>query len=915
MDDIIPDAEAIRAWLATLYAGCPPDEWLCAFGIDRQTGRQRILWGKVADTDTFASRLAAAALDCDVWLGVATRAERLDRGRGGRDDCLRIPGLWVDIDIAGPGHKTDAELPRDENEAMDLLTAIVNAVELGPTDIVRTGGGIQAWWRFKAPELVDDTLLARWGATLLRVADEQGYHLDSVWDAPRVLRIPGTVNRKTDTPRPVTLHSSSTVPADRIEPWQLALDEPKPPPAPKPVDIAPAPLRAQLDGAGAGGSDTERPGDWYNAHRTGHDILRGAGWVEHHRDHYGHIHYTRPGKVGTRDDSPGATVYADNGRTTIFTSDPEGGGPGTFDPFGLFAHIYHRDDLSEAARTVRAIMPTRAPTPRGASDDGAGQEGGPQGEGEPDWLIVNGRRDADVVNDVIEGLAQRPESGLYRYNGVAHRLSNGDPLPLNADGVITLASFYLNVARIKDGKITPCTLPRSIAIQVCEAIRQQVTVVPEIKGFASLPIVRPDGTIHLDVGLDPITGIYRRPGVDVTIPDDPTPADVQAALDILNDILADFLFADDLDRIAALGALLTIVIRHDGPLPVLLIQAKIPGTGKTYLAEIIQAIAVGRSNVSSWPKDEEELRKRVTSHLMAGDPVVVFDNLDRKMRTGVWAGALTANVWSDRVMRENRIANCPNRSMWIATGNNIALGGDIGRRFWTIDMDTNLAHPERRTGLRHPNLLAHVIQNRGRIVSALLTLVQAWRRAGSPATTIPFGNFTDWATAVGGILDHAGEHGFLARRDEQRAEMDTDEQEWETFLMALWERFGGKTPTSAEIADRCEIDSELRHTLPGLLPEHWGRPGFTKLVGEALRMHRQRPFGELGWVVEPAGKNRLKQQRWKITRRVIPITNAEAPRLPPSAATEGAGTAEAADADSDSQQDSGPAKASTEELW
>jgi hypothetical protein len=82
--------------------------------------------------------------------------------------------------------------------------------------VVATGNGAHAWWLFKEPYIFasDDErkdaarLIARW-QTLLRLnAAARGWAFDRLADLARILRIPGTVNRKDPAnPKPVTLFS------------------------------------------------------------------------------------------------------------------------------------------------------------------------------------------------------------------------------------------------------------------------------------------------------------------------------------------------------------------------------------------------------------------------------------------------------------------------------------------------------------------------------------------------------------------------------------------------------------------------------------------------------------------------------------------------------------------------------------
>lgn len=123
----------------------------------------------------------------------------LTRGRGVKTSATCVPGLWADIDIASSDKRRP--YPTDLASAIDL--ALQHPIGV-PTLIVETGGGIHAWWLLDEPvALSSDTdreeaqwLSTSFGASLLEVAKENDWSIDSVWDLARVLRCPGVVNSK-----------------------------------------------------------------------------------------------------------------------------------------------------------------------------------------------------------------------------------------------------------------------------------------------------------------------------------------------------------------------------------------------------------------------------------------------------------------------------------------------------------------------------------------------------------------------------------------------------------------------------------------------------------------------------------------------------------------------------------------------
>src|SRR5690606_17262433 len=107
------------------------------------------------------------------------------------------------------------------------------------------------------------------------------------------------------------------------------------------------------------------------------------------------------------------------------------------------------------------------------------------------------------------------------------------------------------------------------------------------------------------------------------------------------------------DRANAWALLLTGIVRPaiEGQVPMALLDAPEPGTGKSLLASVATLIATGRVGaMQSMPDDDAELRKLITGLLVAGASHVILDNVDGIIKSPVLAGALTADVWRDRIL-------------------------------------------------------------------------------------------------------------------------------------------------------------------------------------------------------------------------------------------------------------------------
>ncbi|WP_425057636.1 DUF927 domain-containing protein [Sporomusa carbonis] len=140
----------------------------------------------------------AAAGQQDIYFSPGICAEPKNH-KLATDDIIGIPGLWVDIDIYHPTTHAKQNLPKSVQEARALLPDF-----LPPTFIVFSGYGLHVYWLFRecwyfdTPEEKNHAqeLLTRIKIYISQQATAAGWHLDSVQDLPRVMRLPGTMNIK-----------------------------------------------------------------------------------------------------------------------------------------------------------------------------------------------------------------------------------------------------------------------------------------------------------------------------------------------------------------------------------------------------------------------------------------------------------------------------------------------------------------------------------------------------------------------------------------------------------------------------------------------------------------------------------------------------------------------------------------------
>lgn len=162
----------------------------------------RTHWHPASQLESAAEMAITLAETMDVYYGVGLRKKELpEHQRGKAEDVLGIPGLWLDVDVADEAHH-QKDLPGSKDEAEELIRQFA----LPPSLLVNTGHGLHAYWLFKQPWLfLNDTeragaqtLLTQFQQTFQALARTKGWRIDTTSDLPRVLRVPGTHNYKSE---------------------------------------------------------------------------------------------------------------------------------------------------------------------------------------------------------------------------------------------------------------------------------------------------------------------------------------------------------------------------------------------------------------------------------------------------------------------------------------------------------------------------------------------------------------------------------------------------------------------------------------------------------------------------------------------------------------------------------------------
>lgn len=835
-----------------------------------------------------------------IWVRMTKMPRSAGSRKGGAKQTHAVPGMWADVDYGTMGHKHDPSkhdglvLPAGPDEAMALIRA---SGLPEPTMIVDSGGGLYPLWLFDTPwvmRAIEDVEAAtemgrQWEAQLAAGAETLGlYYGTGMSNLDRVLRLPGGVNRKAGSERPcrVVVEGGATWPLGGL---QGALDDAGmlverkvQRPAGGGGDALDDEQRAQLDF-----DDATDPGPMsLLAQSVGiAGVLYAAGWTDCGcgRRPETIACFSRPG--GGSVTSHSAHILAVQPNVLVVHSAEAGvpAGAGQRLTAGrLFAHLHHGDDMSAAAMDImdarrgggtvagRALIGAGLPPLEGREDQVEDAATLPRVDvGNDDeaarWLQREvGRVGSPLAGMFIKGglLVHTPlvgESG-YRVLGDEADWDDGPAQvqPVRVDGLVAKVTYaYSTFMRGGRGTEQPRMIGRGACAAPVNAPRE-LTNVRTLRTVTHTPMMLRDGTVLDEPGWR--GGVLFLPAKGLHIPrvsDEPSAAEVQWAAGLLLAMVQDFPWNSEHDRANYLSLLLLPLMRELVPPPykMTIINAHQRGSGKSLLAWIARELHGGvfRGDV---PPDGEEFRKQVTTILtQTTGPVVQWDNV-RKIGSRNFDALLSSATWSDRALGSNTMAFGVNDRLWVATGNNVTLAGDLGRRTRWATIDPDTPNPEKRTDFAIVNLKSWVADGRGQLLKALLTLVRTWVVAGQPTGgSLGEDDYARSTEAVRGVLGNAGIEGLVDHPSTVRQEENEEDEELGHLLAYIHEYLGTKAWTVSEVAGHLMMMEDAPDDL---------KPESTRAVGNWLKAREGRWAG--GFSLKKTGTKVNNVVQWRVTR-------------------------------------------------
>jgi len=321
---------------------------------------------------------------------------------------------------------------------------------------------------------------------------------------------------------------------------------------------------------------------------------------------------------------------------------------------------------------------------------------------------------------------------------------------------------------------------------------------PVIKLFTHNPVYTDDWQL-VSPGFDAQSGIYYAGSA----------IEARNGTEHLDALLHDFCFKTPADRTNYLGMLLTamLVPRFIGSKPAALFNGNQPELGKSILAQIIAILRDGQSaETASYNPNDEEFEKRLGAIVRRGVMTIIIDNAKSQGRTPRIESAclersITDPILSFRLLGSSASIRAENSHIFCITANTPDVSRDLVTRSVVISLFYEGDPKRRQFSIADPEGYAQ--EHRIKLLGELIGMVERWKVVGSPlATAHSRFNKRGWGNIVGGILHACGEPDFLANADEVATLLDETRREFAELVSILVEHSQGIW-TASELVGLC----------------------------------------------------------------------------------------------------------------
>lgn len=422
---------------------------------------------------------------------------------------------------------------------------------------------------------------------------------------------------------------------------------------------------------------------------------------------------------------------------------------------GTLRRPFDYKELENACRDIFATPSATFVTPAGERAALDTMNGKPAIE-----LPCLGRPLSDFAEDVGKMLAS---AGVYSRGGVAFTVDHATKqlCPVDPQWLRTWAESEVSLFKqAKTSAGLAITLRHSMSLDVARALvvsPQFLAHLPEIKNFSPvrMPVMRADGRIELlPEGFDPETLTLTDPNGCKYSTDNPPEHGAKA----IRGALAEFPFADERSKAAAVAAMLTVyaggLLPPASTNPAFIYLANAEGSGKTTLAQLA-GIPYGVCEAESKPATEEEWQKTLLALVMGGARLLLLDNLKGHLNSPSFEAYLTATKFSGRILGLNKKFSGEADAVVLLTGNRLTVSPDLRRRCIFVELFMQELRAEDRVFKRRLDAPA-ILELQPALLTALWCMVRGWDAAGRPPASKINSSVPRWSETIAGIVEWAG---------------------------------------------------------------------------------------------------------------------------------------------------------------
>lgn len=309
---------------------------------------------------------------------------------------------------------------------------------------------------------------------------------------------------------------------------------------------------------------------------------------------------------------------------------------------------------------------------------------------------------------------------------------------------------------------------------------------------------------------------------------------LEEARTVVDKLLQEFSFNDNgRSKAVAVAAMLTVfgigLLPSLALPPAFIFLANREGAGKTLLAKVCTIPVLGYAPTAAWAKSDEEMDKRLLAAVMGGLPVLILDNVRGHISSGPLELFLTNSHFKGRILGQSKEFMGRKSTVVFLTANGATVSPDMRRRSLFCELFLGVERAEDRTfrvRLEAPLLL----RARGRILSALWSLIRSWDQAGRPKPSRINSGFSDWSEIFGGIVEHAGFRCALETPEIEGA-ADTDLADMGALVKRITQTHGSQSVGFAELVAAAQEGGLFTRVLPDQgEPDRSQRSAFSRML-------------------------------------------------------------------------------------